>query len=199
MIELMGLALCNSAINWGLSPVSATRTVAADPATLKALVADHITAGRLVDGTSPLLCPNARVEASRHPRFVHAMVSVGGRDALRMSWIFTPRQGTTEVDLIAQLESRSLLVRCAMLLGGERWLRTRLERSLTAVAALAHRTAEDRVDASQRQAARPARARRRHEPPARPSRRRHVDLARHPLARSFSAAGPSPRRSRAAR
>ena len=159
MIELMGLALCNSVINWGLSPLSATRIVAADAATLKTVVADQSTRGLLVDAISPLLRPNARVEASRHPRFVHAMVRLGGRDALWMTWIFTPGRGTTEVQLIAQLESRSVLVRCAMLLGGQRWLRTRLERTLTVLATLAHRAVEDLVDDSRRQTARPPRAR----------------------------------------
>ena len=149
----MGLALCNSVINWGLSPVSATRTVAADPATLKGVVADQHTQERLVDGISPLLRPSARAEASRHPRFAHAMVRLGGRDVLWITWILTPRQGTTEVDLIAQLESRSVLARLAMLLGGRRWLRTRLGRTLNAVATLAHRTAED-FDEGQQQAAR---------------------------------------------
>jgi hypothetical protein len=147
----MGLALCNSVINWGLSPVSATRTVAADAATLKSVVADSVTQGRLVDGISPLVRPSARVEASRHPRFLHAMVRMGGRDVLWLTWILTPRQGTTEVDLIAQLESRSVLARFAMLLGGRRRLRTRLDRSLNALGTLAHRAAED-LDDNQRHA-----------------------------------------------
>jgi hypothetical protein len=154
MVELMGLALYNSAINWGLSPVSATRTVAADATTLKAVVADHNTQEGLVDGISPLLRPSAHVEASRHPRFVHAMLRMGGRDVLWITWILTPRQGTTEVDLIAQLESRSVLARLAMLLGGRRWLRTRLGRTLNGLATLAHRAAED-FDEGQQRAARP--------------------------------------------
>ena len=149
----MGLALCNSVINWGLSPVSATRTVAADAATLKSGVADQINHGRLVDGM--VLRPAARIEASRHPRFVHAMVRLGGRDALWLTWILTPGQGTTEVDLIAQLESRSVLARLAMLLGGRRWLRAHLERTLNVLATRAHRAAEE-VDDGPRRAARPA-------------------------------------------
>ena len=143
MVELIGLALCNSVINWGLSPVNATRTVAADAATLKAVVADQDTQGRLVDGISPLLRPSARLEPSRHPRFVHAMVRMRGRDVLWITWILTPGQGTTEVDLIAQLESRSALARLAMLLGGRRWLRTRLHRTVDVLATHAHRAAED--------------------------------------------------------
>ena len=139
----MGLALYNSVINWGLSPVSATRTVAADAATLKTVVADQINQGRLVDGISPLLRPDARVEPSRHPRFVHAMVRMGGRDVLWTTWILTPGQGTTEVDLIAQLEWRSALGRLTMLLGGRRRLRKRLDRTLNGLTTLAHRAAED--------------------------------------------------------
>jgi hypothetical protein len=150
----MGLALCNSVINWGRSPVSATRTVAADAATLKAVVGDQSTQARLVDGISTVLRPSVRLEASRHPRFVHAMVRMGGRDVLWLTWILTPRQGTTEVDLIAQLESRSVLARLAMLLGGRRRLRTRLDRTLDVLATLAHRAAED-IDEGPRQVARP--------------------------------------------
>ena len=142
----MGLALYNSLINWGLSPVSATRTVAADAATLRSVVGDPVTQGHLVDGISPLLRPNARAEASRHPRFAHAMVRLGGREALWVTWILTPGQGTTEVDLIAQLETRSVLARLAMLLGGRRWVRARLERTLNVLGTLAHRAAEDLDD-----------------------------------------------------
>lgn len=154
----MGLALYNSVINWGLSPVSATRTVAADAATLKSVVADPVTQARLVDGISPLVRPSARIEPSRHPRFTHAMVRMGERDVLWITWILTPRQGTTEVDLIAQLESRSVLARLAMLLGGRRWLRTRLGRTLNVLGTLAHRAAED-LDGSQRGATRARRPR----------------------------------------
>ena len=70
---------------------------------------------------------------------------------LWLTWILTPRQGTTEVDLIAQLESRSLLARFAMLLGGRRWLRTRLGRAVNVLGTLAHRAAED-LDDNQRHA-----------------------------------------------
>ena len=155
MVELMGLALYNSVNNWGLSPVSATRTVAADPATLKGVVADQRTQERLVDGISPLLGPSARTVASRHARFAHAMLRLGGRDVLWITWILTPRQGTTEVDLIAQLESRSVLARVAMLLGGRRWLRARLGDTLDGVATLAHRAAED-LDGGRQPADRPS-------------------------------------------
>ena len=158
MVELMGLALYNSVTNWGLSPVSATRTVAADAPTLKVVVADQINQGRLVDGMRPLLRANARVEASRNPRFLHAMVRMGGRDVLWLTWILTPGQGTTEVDLIAQLESRSVLARLTMLLGGRRRLRKRLDQTLNVLGTLAHRAAED-LDGSRRHAARARRPR----------------------------------------
>ena len=153
----MGLALYNSVVNWGLSPVTATRTVAADAGTLKTVVADPAAQARLLDDIGPLLRQSVRVEASRHPRFVHAMVRAGGRDVLWITWILTAGQGTTEVDLIAQLESRSVLARVAMLLGGRRWLHTRLSRILNALAVAAHRAAEDFDDG--REAARPSRHR----------------------------------------
>ena len=52
----MGLALCNSVMNWGLSPVNATRTVAADVATLKAVVADRDAAGKQTSTASVRCC-----------------------------------------------------------------------------------------------------------------------------------------------
>jgi hypothetical protein len=146
MVELMCLALWNSLIGWGRSPVSATRTVAADAATLKAVVSDPASQWRLVDGISPLLRPRAHVTPGHHPRFVHACVRSGRREVLWITWILTPGEGTTEVDLIAQLESRSVLARMAMVLGGRRWLRTRLTRTLGVLGTLAHRVAEDLDD-----------------------------------------------------
>jgi hypothetical protein len=41
--------------------------------------------------------------------------------------MITPGRGTTEVDLVAQLESRSVAVRALMLLGGRRRLRRHLD------------------------------------------------------------------------
>ena len=132
--------------NWGRSPVFANRTVAADADDLAAAVADPASQWRLVTGISPLLRPSAQVRASPNPRFVHASIRCGRRDVLWITWILTAGHGTTDVDLIAQIESRSLLARVAMLLGGRRWLAKQLERTLAVLSALAHRAAEDLDD-----------------------------------------------------
>jgi hypothetical protein len=143
MIELTFLALMNRLMNWGLAPVFATRVIAADAATLLALVADPAGQGRLLEGVSPRLRPRADVQPSRSPRLVSVRVQLRRRDALWVTWILTPRRGTTEVDLAAQPESRSVPARLALLLGGRRWLRRRLERALGTLAELAHSAAED--------------------------------------------------------
>lgn len=163
----MVLALSNSLTNWGLSPVIATRTVAADADDLSAAVGDPASQWRLVAGISPVLRPSAHVEASPNPRFVHATVRLGHRDALWITWILTPKHGTTEVDLIGQLESRCVLARVGMLLGGRRWLTNHLDKTLGVLSTLAHRAAEDLDDVERRAAIAaiaPTRGRR-HRPP----------------------------------
>ena len=142
----MVLALSNSLTNWGRSPVFASRAVAAGADAVSTAVADAACQSSLVAGISPRLRPSARREASPNPRFAHAAVRLGRRDVLWITWIVTPRDGATEVDLIAQLESRSALARIAMLLGGRRWLAGRLERTLDVLAALARRAADDLGD-----------------------------------------------------
>lgn len=146
MVELAPFALLGTLHEWGREPVVATRVAAADAATLRALVADPASQWRLVAGISPRLRVSARVSPSRHPRFVHAVVRVGRRDVLWITWILTPGRGTTEVDLVAQLESRSLLLRLVAALGGRRCVRHRLETALGTLAALALRAAEDLDD-----------------------------------------------------
>jgi hypothetical protein len=155
MIELMVLALSNSLMNWGRSPVIATRTVPADADVLGTLVADPCSQWRLIAGISPVLRPSACVQASPNPRFVHATVRLDHRDVLWITWILTPGQGTTEVDLIAQLESHGFCARAAMLLGGRRWLHAHLDRTLGVLSMLAHRAAEN-LDDVERHTAVPA-------------------------------------------
>ncbi len=155
MVELAALALHTSLHEWGREPVVATRVVVADAATLRALVCDPASQWRLVAAVSPRLRATARLQPSRHPRFVHAVVRVGRRDAVWITWILTPRRDTTEVDLVAQVESRSLAVRLAIVLGGRRWLRHHLDATLGTLAALALRAAED-LDDVERAAAPPA-------------------------------------------
>jgi hypothetical protein len=146
MIELTLLTLLHRLMNWGRAPVIATRAIVADAATLLALVSDPASQWRIVEGVSPLLHPHAHVEQSHSTRLVSVRVQLGRRDALWITWILTPRRGTTEVDLAAQLHSRSLAARLVLLLGGRRWLRHRLEHTLGTLAALAHCAAEDLDD-----------------------------------------------------
>ncbi len=143
MIELTLLTLLHRLMNWGRAPVIATRAIVADAATLLALVSDPAGQWRIVEGVSPLLHPQAHVEQSHSTRLVSVRVQLGRRDVLWVTWILTPRRGTTEVDLAAQLHSRSLAARLALLFGGRRWLRHRLEHTLGTLAALAHCAAED--------------------------------------------------------
>jgi hypothetical protein len=151
MIELTFLTLLNHLVNWGRAPVIATRAIVADAATLLALISDPAGQWRIVEGVSPLLRPHAHVEQSRSTRLVPVRVQLGRRDVLWVTWILTPRRGTTEVDLAAQLQSRSLVARLMLQLGGRRWLRHRLEHTLGTLAALAHCAAED-VDDIERDA-----------------------------------------------
>jgi len=152
MIELTLLTLLNRLMNWGRAPVIATRAIVADAATLLALVSDPAAQWRIVEGVSPLLRPHAHVEQSRSARLVPVRVQLGRHDVLWITWILTPRRGTTEVDLAAQLQSRSLAARLVLALGGRRWLRHRLDHTLGTLAALAHCAAED-VDDVERHAA----------------------------------------------
>lgn len=152
MVELTFLALLNRLRNWGREPVIASRVIAADTSKLYAVVSDPAAQWRLVHGISRLLRPRAQVERSHSKRLVSVGVTLCGRDALWITWILTPRRGTTEVDLAAQLETGSLVARLALVLGGRRWLRRHLEQTLGTLSVLAHRVAED-VDGVQRDAA----------------------------------------------
>jgi len=143
MVELTLLTVMNRLMSWGRAPVIATRSIVADAATLLALVSDPAAQSRIVDGVSPLLHPHAHVQPSCSSRVVTVRVRLGRRDVLWVTWMLTPRRGTTEVDLVAQLESRSVLARLVLLFGGRRWLHHRLEHTLSSLAALAHGAAEN--------------------------------------------------------
>jgi hypothetical protein len=143
MLELTFLIVMNHLMSWGRAPVIVNRSIAADAAALLALVRDPGAQWRLVAGLSPALRPHADVQPSTSSRVVTVGVQLRGRPALRVTWILTPRRGTTEVDLAAQLQSGSLLARLVLLFGGRRWLRRHLQRTLGALAALAHDAAED--------------------------------------------------------
>jgi hypothetical protein len=58
-------------------------------------------------------------------------------------WILTPGRGTTEVDLAIQPESRSLVTRLVLLLGGRRWIARRLDTALAGLATTSACVAED--------------------------------------------------------
>ena len=81
-----------------------------------------------------------------HPRFVHAVMSRAGCDALWLTWILTPRRGTTEVDLAAQMETRSIPPGFRWSIAGRRLLRRRQDATLATLAGLALRVAEDLDD-----------------------------------------------------
>ena len=143
MIELTFLALMNRLMNWGRAPVIASRTIAADAARLLTLISDPAVQRQIVEGASRPLRLRAYVEPRRSKKLVSVRVQRGKRDLLWLTWILTPRRGTTEVDLAAQVESRSVAIRLVLLLGGRRWLRERLERTLGTLGTLAHCAAED--------------------------------------------------------
>jgi hypothetical protein len=126
--------------------VIATRVIPADGSTLHALIADPAIQRRIVDDVHRLLHAHAHAGPNASSRLVAARVQLGGHDALSLTWILSPSRGTTEVDLVAQIESPGLLARLIMLLGGRCWLRHRLEGTLVNLAVLAHRAAEDLDD-----------------------------------------------------
>jgi hypothetical protein len=118
MIELSVLALLRL-MNVGYEPVIATRAVAADLRTLRAFLSEPAN----YHGA-------ARVRPTGSARVVVVRVRLGPRRVLRYTWILTAQDATTEVDLAAQIESRGIVHRLALLLGGRRVLQGRLEATL---------------------------------------------------------------------
>jgi hypothetical protein len=146
MIELAIFMFVSRLCNWGCGPVIASRVVAMDDATLRAAVAAPAAQWRLVGAVSPRLRPRAHVIPTRSERVVPVRISLGRHEVLRVTWVLAPARGTTEVDLVAQPQSRAILVRLALVCGVRRWLRHRLEAALETVAALALSVAEDLHD-----------------------------------------------------
>ena len=176
MIELTFIVLLNRLVNWGLQPIVATRTVAADGPALHALLGNAASQWRLAGSFAPVLALHgagdrcdarlrlpfgARVPASllvtpgRRGRLVTSEIRLGDRTVAWATWILSPDRGTTEVDLAIQLESRSLLTRMVLLLGGRRWIARRLKTALATLGIVSLRVAEDVVATP---AATPARA-----------------------------------------
>lgn len=131
MTELTLLALLGL-MSARYEPVAARRLVAADLATVRAVVEHPGT----YDGA-------AHVRPSSSTRVIVARVQVTPRTVVRYTWILVPNRGTTELDLSVQLESRGPRHRLALLLGGSRWLRERLEATLARVSHVTACGAED--------------------------------------------------------
>lgn len=165
MIELAFLATWKRLINWGLAPIIARRTVAADAETLRTFLTSPANQWRLARGfvdvaalqpageccDAALHLPlGARVPASlcvtaRTRRVLAAELTVGRRTVAWTTWILTPGHGTADVDLAVQLDSRSLATRLALLLGGRHWIARRLDATLATLATTSARFAEDLI------------------------------------------------------
>ena len=143
MIELTLLALLNRMMNWGLAPLIATRTVAADAPTLHRLLCDPANQLRLVGRAPRNVDVDVRPGASG--RMLSVQLLYGGRTALSLSWILSGGRGTTEVDLAVQFETRGIATRLALVLGGRRWLARRVDDALARLAQICARAAEDVV------------------------------------------------------
>jgi hypothetical protein len=135
MIELALLALLTRLTTWGLGPVIAERTVAADGDVLRDLLADPVNQRRLIGGVADM-----RVSAPT-PRVVRIELRLAGRTVAWLTWILTAGRGTTDVTLALQLESRGAASRLAVLLGGRRIVR-RLDATLASLATTLARAAE---------------------------------------------------------
>jgi hypothetical protein len=141
MIELTFLALINRLMNWGLTPLIATRTVAADPAAVQRLLADPSL--QLV-----LLRPRARfavahLRTSASGRVISLELLRRGRTVLWLTWILSAGRGTTEVDLAVQFETRGVATRLALVLGGRRRLARRVQAALGRLGRICAHAAED--------------------------------------------------------
>jgi hypothetical protein len=143
MIELVFLALLNRLMNWGLTPLIATRTVAADAGTLQQFLAEPANQLRLLRKVPRDL--EVHVKPRAKGRVVCVEILRGRRTALWATWILSAGRGTTEVDLAVQLESRGLATRLALVLGGRRWLARRVDDALARLGQVCAHAAEDLV------------------------------------------------------
>src|SRR5918997_4551053 len=141
MIELVFLAMLNRLMDWGVSPLIATRTVAADAGTLHHFLSEPANQLRLLRRA-----PRG-VEVDGQPRAKGRVVSVeilrARRTVLWATWILSAGRGTTEVDLAVQFETRGLATRLALVLGGRRWLARRVDDALARLGQVCARAAED--------------------------------------------------------
>lgn len=141
MIELTFLALLNRLKNWGLAPLIATRSVAADAAALQHFLSEPANQLRLLRQVPRDLDVHVKSRASG--RVLCVEILRGGRTALWATWILSAARGTTEVDLALQFETRGVVTRLALVLGGRRWLARRVDDALARLGQLCARAAED--------------------------------------------------------
>jgi hypothetical protein len=141
MTELVFLALMNRLTNWGLTPLIATRTVAADADAVHRFLGDADNQLRLLRKAPRDI--DVRVEPRAEGRMVAVEILRGRRPALWATWILSAGRGTTEVDLVVQFESRGLATRLTLMLGGRRRLARRVDDALARLGQACTRTAED--------------------------------------------------------
>lgn len=145
MIELTFLALLNRLMNWGLAPLIATRTVAADLAALHRFLSEP--ANQLCLAGARAHDVGARVRPSTSQRVISVEILRGRRSVLWLTWILTAGRGATEADLAVQFETRGLATRLALALGGRRWLAGRVDAALERLAQICAQAAEEVVPA----------------------------------------------------
>ena len=145
MIELTYLALLTRLMNWGLAPLIATRTVAADAGTLQHFLSEPANQLRLLRKVPPGVGVHVQPRASG--RVLCVEILRGRRTALWATWILSAGPGTTEVDLAVQFETRGLATRLALVLGGRRWLARQVDDVLARLGHLCARAAEEIVPA----------------------------------------------------
>ena len=145
MIELVFLALMNRLMNWGVTPLIATRTVAADAGTLQHFLSEPANELRLLRRVPRDL--NVEVQPRAKGRVVEVEILRRRRTVLWATWILSAGRGTTEVDLAVQFETRGLATRLALALGGRRWLTRRVDDALARLGQVCARAAEEIVPA----------------------------------------------------
>jgi hypothetical protein len=141
MIELVFLALLNRLMNWGLTPLIATRTVAADAGTLQRFLSEPANQLRLLRKVPRDL--EVHVKPRAKGKVIAVEILRGRRTALWATWILSAGRGTTEVDLAVQFASRGLATRLALVLGGRRWIARRVDDALAHLGQVCARAAED--------------------------------------------------------
>lgn len=130
MLELTALAVINRMMNAGFEPLTASRLVAADLSTVRALASDARTQRGMLAGLPTRL--RVQVIPTASLRLVDMRLCLGEHDLLSLHWILMPRRGTADVDLTAQLHVRGPATRVVLMLGGRRVERARCDRMTAA-------------------------------------------------------------------